>query len=245
LCFQWRNDGHHARRRKRRACHNDFHGVTGVVITGSGLDRSTIFGNHFVDCGQCINLDFNNDTARGRDIVIERNIFTGTARMPVEVGPLGAYTENLVLRDNWAADFKNRGPDPGATASTFVAYSVVPTRGVNTVIKGNYAIAGSRGRGAIGIELDGSGEIASNYIQDFSYGAVVYGAGFNVHENTFVNATQGPVLNYAKRSGRIAQPSRRSEAEDGTTWTPNLASLIERVSWHLRCELITISPALT
>ena len=183
---------------------NDFHAVTGGVNTGSGLDRSTISGNHFVDCGQCINLDFNNDTARGRDIVIERNIFTGTARMPVEVGPLGAYTENLVLRDNWAADFKNRGPDPGATASTFVAYSVVPTRGVNTVIKGNYAIAGNRGRGAIGIELDGSGEIAGNYIQDFNYGAVVYGTGFNVHENAFVNATQGSVLNYAKRSGRIA-----------------------------------------
>jgi hypothetical protein len=197
---------------------NDFHAGTGGVITGSGLDRSTISGNHFVDCGQCINLDFNNDTARGRDIVIERNIFTGTARMPVEVGPLGAYTENLVLRDNWAADFKNRGPDPGATASTFVAYSVVPTRGVNTVIKGNYAIAGSRGRGAIGIELDGSGEIASNYIQDFSYGAVVYGAGFNVHENTFVNATQraSPQLCQAVRT-HCGQPSRRSEAEDGTT----------------------------
>jgi hypothetical protein len=183
---------------------NDFHAVTGGVNTGSGLDRSTISGNHFLDCGQCIKLDFDNDTARGLDIVIERNIFMGTARMPVESGPLGAYTENLVLRDNWAADFKNRGPDPGATASTFVAYSVVPTRGVNTVIKGNHAIAGNRGRGAIGIELDGSGEIAGNYIQDFNYGAVVYGAGFNVHENAFVNATQGSVLNYAKRFGRIA-----------------------------------------
>jgi hypothetical protein len=69
-----------------------------------------------------VNNDFHaDDTARGRDIVIERNIFMGTARMPVEVGPLGAYTENLVLRDNWAANFKNRGPDPGNTMSTFVA----------------------------------------------------------------------------------------------------------------------------
>jgi hypothetical protein len=204
---------------------NDFYAVTGGVITGSGLDRSTISGNHFVDCGQCINLDFNNDTARGRDIVIERNIFMGTARMPVEVGPLGAYTENLVLRDNWAADFKNRGPDPGATASTFVAYSIVPTRGVNTIIKGNYAIAGSRGRGAIGIELDGSGEIAGNYIQDFNYGAVVYGAGFNVHENAFVNARQGPVLNYSKRSGRIVgnrtgDPIPKIARPERRLWSP-------------------------
>jgi hypothetical protein len=203
---------------------NDFHAVTGGVITGSGLDRSTISGNHFFDCGQCIKLDFDNDTTRGRDIVIERNIFTGTTRMPLEVGPLGAYTENLVVRDNWAEDFKNRGPDPGGTASTFVAYSIVPTRGVNTVIRGNYAIAGSRGRGAIGIELDGSGEIAGNYIQDFNYGAVVYGAGFNVHENAFVNARQGPVLNYAKRSGRIAgnrtgdQMPKMARPERRTWW---------------------------
>jgi len=204
---------------------NDFHAVTGDVITGSGLDRSMISGNHFVDCGQCINLDFNDDTARGRDIVIERNIFTGTTRMPLEVGPLGAYTENLVVRDNWAEDFKNRGPDPGATALTFVAYSIVPTRGVNTIIKGNYAIAGRRGRGAIGIELDGSGEIAGNYIQDFNYGAVVYGAGFNVHENAFVDARQGPVLNYAKRSGRIAGNSTGDQIPkiarpERRTWSP-------------------------
>jgi hypothetical protein len=133
---------------------NDFHAVTGDVITGSrgSIDRRfpPVTSSN---CGQCISLDFNDDTARGRDIVIERNIFMGTARMPVEVGPLGAYTENLVLRDNLAVDFRNRGLDPGATASTFVTYSIVPTRDVNTIIKGNYAIAGSRGRGAIGMEL--------------------------------------------------------------------------------------------
>src|SRR3546814_18321563 len=78
--------------------------------------------------------------------------------MPVEVGPIGAYTENLIVRDNWAADFRNRGPDPGDTMSTFVAYSLVPTNGVNTVITGNYASAGSRGPGDSGIERAGSGE---------------------------------------------------------------------------------------
>ena len=182
---------------------NDFRKVTGGVITGWSLDRSTISGNHFIDCGQCINLDFNNDRTRGRDIVIERNVFRGTTRMPIEVGPLGAYTEDLVVRDNWAADFKNRGPDPGQSMSTFVAYSIVPTHGVNSHIVNNYAIAGNRGAGAIGIELDGSGEIYGNKVEDFSYGAVVYGAGFNVHDNSFVNATQAPVLNYAHRLGRM------------------------------------------
>jgi hypothetical protein len=183
---------------------NDFRRVAAGVVTGWGLDQSTISGNHFVDCGQCVDLHFNNDRTRGRNIVIERNTFIGTARMPVEIGPLGAYTENLVLRNNWAAGFKNRGPDPGETMSTFVAYSVVPTYGVNTVITENYAIAGERGRGTIGIELDGSGEIARNYIQDFNYGAVVYGSGFNVHDNTLVDTTEALVLNYAKRPGRIA-----------------------------------------
>lgn len=182
---------------------NEFRDVAGGVITGWGLDRSTISGNHFFGCGQCINLAFVDDRRRGRGIVIERNIFKGVARMPVEVGPIGAYTENLTVRDNWAENFRNRGPDPGDTMSTFVAYSLVPTHGINTVITGNYAIAGNRGRGDIGIELAGSGEIAGNHIEDFRFGAIVYGAGFNVHDNIFSNTTEAVVLNYANRPGRI------------------------------------------
>jgi hypothetical protein len=184
---------------------NDFHRITAGAITGWDLDQSTISGNHFTECGQCITLDFNNDRTRGRNIVVERNIFVGTARMPLEVGPLGAYTENLIVRDNWAEDFKNRGPDPGSTMSTFVAFSIVPTHGVNTLIAGNYGIAGARGRGAIGIELAGSGEITRNFIRDFDYGAIVYGAGFNVHHNAFVDTSLAVVLNYAKRPGHIAR----------------------------------------
>src|SRR3546814_16531318 len=87
--------------------------------------------------------------------------------------------------------------------STFVAYSLVPTNGVNTVITGNYASAGSRGPGDIGIELAGSGEIAGNYIEGFRYGAIVYGAGFNVHANSFIGTTEAVVLDSAKRGGRI------------------------------------------
>jgi hypothetical protein len=87
--------------------------------------------------------------------------------------------------------------------STFVAYSIVPTHGAGSVIVDNYAIAGRHGRGAIGIELDGSGEIARNYIEGFDYGAVVYGAGFDVHDNSFVGTTQATVLDYAGRPGRI------------------------------------------
>jgi hypothetical protein len=196
---------------------NDFRQVSGGVVTGWGLDRSTISGNHFFDCGQCINLAFNNNRTQGRDIVIERNIFNGVARMPVEVGPIGAYTENLIVRDNWAENFKNRGPDAGDTMSTFVAYSLVPTNGVNTLVSGNYAIAGDRGAGDIGIELAGSGEISDNHIEDFRYGAIVYGADFYVHGNRFLNTTEAIVLNYAKLSGRIVhdEPTLRLTTPPG------------------------------
>src|SRR3546814_16677423 len=87
--------------------------------------------------------------------------------------------------------------------STFVAYSLVPTNGVNTVITGNYASAGSRGPGDIGIELAGTGAIAGTYIEGFRYGAIVYGAGFNVRTNSFIGTTEAVTLAYAKTGGRI------------------------------------------
>ena len=202
---------------------NDFHEYREGVITGWGLDHSTASGNHFFASGQPLNLQFNADRRRGRNIVIERNIFVGTTRMPVEVGPIGASTENLIVRNNWAEDFRNQGPDPGSTMSTFVAYSIVPTYGVNSLITNNYAIAGPNGRGRIGIELDGSGEITGNITDDFDYGAIVYGTGFNVHRNVFRSTKVASVLNYAKRSGRIddapasLEPPRRPER---TKWSP-------------------------
>src|SRR5260370_30252117 len=46
---------------------NNFNNVTGNVIDGWGLDQSTISGNHFIDCRQTINLDFNDDPSRGHE----------------------------------------------------------------------------------------------------------------------------------------------------------------------------------
>jgi hypothetical protein len=201
---------------------NDFNRIRGSVITGWGLDRSTISGNHFREFGQGINLDFNNERHRGRNIVVERNIFSGATRMPIEVGPLGAFTENLIVRQNWAEAFKNKGPDPGTTLSTFVAYSVVPTYGVNSTIVDNYANAGAS-RGMIGIELDGSGTIARNVTEDFNYGAIVYGSGFKVEQNAFHSTVFDKVLNYSKRPGTIELeptwkgPPRRP---DRAAWQP-------------------------
>jgi hypothetical protein len=201
---------------------NDFNRIRGAAVTGWGLDQSTITGNHFRDIGQGLDLHFNNDRGRGRNILIERNIFSRTTRMPIEVGPLGAFTENLVVRQNWADEFKNRGPDPGDTMSTFVAYSIVPTYGVNSVIVDNYANADSPTHGAIGIELDGSGTVSRNTTEDFKYGAIVYGSGFRVTNNAFLNASVTRVLNYSKRSGVI-------ELEPAWTGTPRRP---DRPAWR-------------
>jgi hypothetical protein len=178
---------------------NSFHNVTNTVLDGWGLDQSTISGNKFFDCYQPINLPFNNIQTQGRDITVEGNYFTGTGRMPIEVGPIGAYTSNLVVKGNWSENMKNVGQQDGW--STDVAYSIVPTYGVNTQIKGNYAQGLGTG---VGIEMNGSGEISGNYIENFWYGTIVYGSGFNVHDNAFVKQSIQTALNYSGKSGTVA-----------------------------------------
>jgi hypothetical protein len=178
---------------------NEFHKVSGNVIAGWGLDQSSISGNKFYDSWQPINLNFNNNHSQGRDIKIENNYFTGTQRMPIEVGPSEAYTLNMVVKGNWSENMNNAGPDRGW--STDVAYSLVQGNGVNTVITGNYAKGIGTG---VGIELNGSGEIYGNYIDNFWYGTIVYGKGFNVHDNAYVGQYIERVLNYGNQSGTIA-----------------------------------------
>ena len=179
---------------------NAFNDVTGAVIGGWGLDQSTISGNRFVDCRQPIDLHFNNDPTHGRDITVDHNMFSGTTRMPIEVGPAGAYTANLVIRDNWSDSMNNSGPDPDGS-STAVAYSIIATNGVNTLITGNYA-KGPGGE-SIGIELDGPGEITGNAIEGFAFGTIVYGSGFNVHHNAFLDTPLDTVLNFSGADGII------------------------------------------
>jgi chitinase len=191
---------------------NDFNNVAGAVVNGWGLDQSTISGNHFVDSRQPINLDFNNDPSHGRDITIDHNTFTGTTRMPIEVGPTGAYTSNLVVSNNWSDNMNNAGPDPNGM-STAVAYSIISTNGVNTSITGNYAQG--PGGNSIGIEMDGSGTITGNNIEGFDYGAIVYGSGFNVSGNHFLDTPIDTVLNYSGRDGVIQ--NNTSDAASFTT----------------------------
>jgi hypothetical protein len=178
---------------------NSFHDVTGNVIDGWGLDQSTIAGNQFYDSWQPINLEFNNDPTLGRDITIEYNYFSGTRRMDIEVGPTQGYTSNLVVKDNWAENHNNAGPTADGQG-TYVAYSIVPSHGVDTHILNNYA--SQQGEG-IGIELNGSGEVAGNHVDNTWYGTIVYGSGFDVHDNAFGAASIDSVLNYGNGGGAI------------------------------------------
>src|SRR3546814_9310393 len=98
--------------------------------------------------------------------------------MPLEGGPVDAYTSNLVVKGNWSENMNNVGQQQGY--HTDVAYSVVPTNGVNTLIEGNYASGPGTG---VGIEMAGSGEVTGNFVKDFWYGVIVYNGGFNVHED--------------------------------------------------------------
>jgi hypothetical protein len=185
---------------------NNFNNIAGGAVDGWGLNESTISGNHFANVTQGINLDFNNDPTRGHDVVVDANTFVNTARMPIEVGPGGAYTSNLVIRDNWSdnSNLTNQASD-GA-----VAYSIISTNGVNTLIEGNYA-KGLPGHG-IGIELAGSGEIKNNMTDTYEYGIVVYSPGFNVHDNANVNTSIAGVLNYANADGTMQNNTDQADA---------------------------------
>jgi hypothetical protein len=176
---------------------NSFNDVAGNGIQGWGLNNSTISGNHFANVTQGMSLDFNNDPTHGLNDTVDHNTFVNTARMPIEVGPGGAYTSNLVIEDNWSdnSHLANPASDGG------VAYSIISTNGNGTEIDGNYAI-GDGGPG-IGIEMDGSGEIHHNYMDSFDYGIIAYGSGFNVHDNVLPNTSIDPVLNYANRDGTM------------------------------------------
>jgi hypothetical protein len=223
---------------------NSFHNVTGAVIDGWGLDQSTISGNNFYDCYQPINLCFNNIPTQGRDIAIEDNYFTGTGRMPIEVGPVGAYTSNLVVRGNWSENMKNVGVEDGY--HTDVAFSIVPTYGVNTLIEGNYAM----GPGSIGIELNGSGEITGNYVDNFWYGTIVYGKDFNVHDNALINTSYATVLNYSGQSGTTYNNQTTAAGfpmpqKPGMATPPDVTATLLNDTGASTTDHITSNPALT
>ena len=97
---------------------NDFNAAQGNVLGQYNLDNITIDGNHFTDCWQPISIQepTSADHSLGRNIHIERNVFFGTQRAAIEVGPASTgaeYFSGLVVHDNFFDNFNNLTGDPG------------------------------------------------------------------------------------------------------------------------------------
>jgi hypothetical protein len=115
--------------------------------------------------------------------------------MDIEVGPGDeAYTSNMQVIGNWSE---------GHTATVDnVAFSLVQSHGVDTLVEGNYITASGTGP-SIAIEMSGTGEITGNQVTGgFWWGTIVYTDGFNVHDNAFVNDGL-TVVNYNNSNGII------------------------------------------
>ncbi|HEX8793564.1 MAG TPA: right-handed parallel beta-helix repeat-containing protein [Polyangiaceae bacterium] len=181
--------------------HNAFNGVSGTTVQFWNLDDSTVTLNTFTNCRQGIDPDFS-EGGHGND-TLTSNYFTGTSRMPIETssgGASGFTFSNIVVTGNWAESFV--WPSTGDTSGN-VAYSIVGGDGVlNATISGNTVLG--NGSIGIGIELNQTGTVTGNRIDDIGYSGVeVYAAsGFDVENNDITNCAV-EVGNYQNGAGTI------------------------------------------
>ena len=178
---------------------NDFTNCLGNVLGMYNMNNITFDGNHFTDCFECTSIQepTNSDTTLGNNIVITKNVFLGTKRAAVEVGPAseGAeYFNGLVVNDNFFDDFKNAGEE-----GTLLAISLVGQASQNTTVKRNFI---RRGNGSpnmtgVAIEFTGTGECSDNVVVNFDYTGLVYQSGWNVYDNGVYNDPGIPFFGWA------------------------------------------------
>ena len=178
---------------------NDFTGVGGNVLGQYDLNNVTIDGNHFTNCFQPISIQepTTDDASLGNNIVIQRNVFIGTQRVAVEIGPASSGSEHfsgLVISNNYFDNFNNT-----AGEGTLLAISAVGQSSQNTTITNNFINRGSSDGGDIGvaIEMTGTGTVSGNTIANFSYAALTYQSGWNVSGNTVYNDGSSPYFGFA------------------------------------------------
>ena len=138
------------------------------------------------------NLGTSGDPTSGRNLVFIRNVFEGTKRAAIEVGPSSGgyeYFNGLVVTDNFFDNFENAYADPGVS----LPISLVGQAARNTTITDNYIRRGPADAGDVGvaIEMTGTGEVTNNVIEDFSY-VLTYQNGWNVHDNTIYTDGSSP-----------------------------------------------------
>jgi Ca2+-binding RTX toxin-like protein len=182
---------------------NDFNGIAGNTLGMYNLDNVTFDGNHFTNCWEPIALQepATANKSLGRNIVITRNVFLGTQRMAIEAGPstLGSeYFSGLVIDNNFFDAFNNLA-GPG----TLVACSLVGQAAESTTVTNNFFRRGSANAGMLGIAIEfaGSGVVTGNTFWDFTYGAITYQSGWNVHDNTLYSDGSSPFYGFGRVSG--------------------------------------------
>ena len=179
---------------------NDFIGAGGNVVGMYNLNHIRIEGNHFIDCYEPISLQgpTNGDTSFGNDIVIARNVFLGTQRAAIEIGPAilpgMEHFSGLVIDSNYFDNFNNI-----AESGTLLAISAVGQLSENTTITNNYISRGPNDAGEVGvaIEMTGTGEVSGNTIVNFAFAALAYQSGWNFHNNVVHNDGSGPYYGLA------------------------------------------------
>lgn len=174
---------------------NDFNGSQGNVLGMYNLDNITFDGNHFVNCRQPLSLQGNSSTAQGNNIVIKNNVFVGTTRAAMEIGPsatTGQFFSGTVVDNNYFDDFRYQGAD---NFSALLAISLVGWKMTGTTVTNNFIRMGDANHGnGCAIEFTGPGECTNNTIWGWRFAGFTYQYQWNVHDNV---EYQTPVQFYA------------------------------------------------
>lgn len=209
---------------------NDFTRCQGNVLGMYDMDSCTFDGNHFNDCRQPFSIQVPNSANKtlGNNMIWRRNVFLGTQRAAIEVGPNGAgaeYFNGIIVESNFFDDFN---PQDGPAG--MLAISLVGQAAVNTLVKGNFVRKGTRPSAntsamewTTGTEFTGTGEMTGNTICGFRYN-LLYKSGWNVHGNTLFGTPDSFTTNQAGATGTMADNAI-------VTIPPNTPPQPQRIAW--------------
>jgi hypothetical protein len=165
---------------------NDFTSAQGNVLGVYNLDNMTFDGNHFTNCWQpfSIQTPAPPNPSFGRNIVIQRNVFLGTQRAAIEVGPNATgweYFSGIVVDNNYFDSFNNAG---GSNADALLAISLVGQASINTTVTNNFIRLGPKNAGSgVAIEVTGTGLTKNNVIWGWRFAGFTYQNGWTVRDN--------------------------------------------------------------
>jgi hypothetical protein len=190
---------------------NDFVGCMGTVLGMYSMDNLTFDGNHFTDCYQPFSSQSTTDGTVGRNLIWQRNVFIGTQRAAIEVGPSSGaaqFYDGLVVDNNWFDDFNLL-----AQAGTMLPISLVGQAARNTTVSNNFVRKGSRPNSqqwAPAIEFTGTGECKLNTLWGWEVAGYLYQSGWYMHDNRLY--LTGGFVNNGSGSGTLGPETILSSA---------------------------------